>query len=289
MMISDPTDDLFDDDFLMEDEDDDTGNHEPAQPWRILIVDDEPGVHQVTKLALSGVTFDGTPLSFDSAHSAEEAMARIDGEEEYAVILLDVVMESDDAGLTFARWLRKERDIIHPRIILRTGQPGQAPEREVVVNYDINDYKAKADLTADRLFISIVTALRSYSEMKRVEAIEQEMRLLATQGSLLEHEVLMLLPVPVICLDGAGQVTVANQAAATLLGTADPSALFGTLAETSLPDALSDVAEAPGVHDVEIKGDLFRCRVDAVSVGEQSGHVICLLPARPEGPDGGRS
>jgi len=43
-----------------------------AEPWIIGIIDDEPGMHEVTKLALSRVEILGRPLAFVSAYDATE-------------------------------------------------------------------------------------------------------------------------------------------------------------------------------------------------------------------------
>lgn len=138
-------------------------------PWKLLIVDDEVEVHTVTKLALSDFKFQNRSIEFLSAYSGQEAIKLIDDIDDIAVILLDVVMETDDAGLEVVRHIR---DVAHNkmlRIILRTGQPGQAPERNVILNYDINDYKSKTELTSQRLFTTVVTAFRSYSDLSALE------------------------------------------------------------------------------------------------------------------------
>lgn len=137
--------------------------------WKVLIVDDEPEVHAVTKLALSDFTFQGKPLEFISAYSGAEAQAVIVEHPDAAIVLLDVVMETDDAGLNVARFIRDEAQNPHVRIILRTGQPGQAPERQVILNYDINDYKSKTELTAQKLFTVIMASLRSYRDIISLE------------------------------------------------------------------------------------------------------------------------
>src|SRR5258705_6903521 len=85
-----------------------------------------------------------------------------------AAVLLDVIMETDVAGLALVEYIRTELKNETVRIILRTGQPGQAPERRVIVDYDINDYKAKTELTADKLFTSLTSALRSYQQLQRM-------------------------------------------------------------------------------------------------------------------------
>lgn len=133
--------------------------------WKILLVDDEPDVHAVTRMALSGFSFAGRELEFISAHSGEEAKKAIVENPDTAVILLDVIMETDHAGLDVARFVREDAANQAVRIVLRTGQPGQAPESRVITNYDINDYKEKTELTAKKLFTLMYASLRSYRDI----------------------------------------------------------------------------------------------------------------------------
>ncbi|MCO4321776.1 response regulator [Aliidiomarina quisquiliarum] len=137
----------------------------PEDHWKILIIDDEPEVHAVTKLALSDFQFLGRGLEFHSAYSGVEACELVKAHPDAAIVLLDVVMETDDAGLNVARYIRDDLGNRYTRIILRTGQPGQAPERTVIVNYDINDYKSKTELTAQKLFTAVMASLRSYRDI----------------------------------------------------------------------------------------------------------------------------
>jgi response regulator RpfG family c-di-GMP phosphodiesterase len=155
-------------DFLFADE---TEELAPAHngSWKILIVDDEPEVHAVTKLALSDFVFQGKNLEFFSAFSGQDAKLLVEQHPDAAIILLDVVMETDDAGLLVARYIREVLHNHYLRIILRTGQPGQAPERQVIVNYDINDYKSKTELTAQKLFTVVMSSLRSYRDILAID------------------------------------------------------------------------------------------------------------------------
>ncbi|SEB55159.1 DUF3369 domain-containing protein [Paenibacillus sp. GP183] len=137
--------------------------------WEVLIVDDEKQVHQVTKMVLNDFIFDGKKLEFHSAFSATEAKELIEAHPNAALILLDVVMESEHAGLELIKYLRKEMKNQSIRIILRTGQPGQAPEKSVIMDYDINDYKEKTELTTQKLFTTVVSALRSFRDIKVIE------------------------------------------------------------------------------------------------------------------------
>jgi len=140
-----------------------------SQPWRVLIADDEDEVHTVTKLALADVMFKNRPLIFLHAYSAEEARCILSENNDVAIVLLDVVMESDHAGLQLVRDIRECMHNKRLRIVLRTGQPGQAPEREVVLNYDINDYKSKTELTRQKLLTCVISALRSFDDIVLLE------------------------------------------------------------------------------------------------------------------------
>ena len=138
-------------------------------PWKILIADDEEEVHQVTEVALIDVKFQGRALEFLHAYSAVEARDVLAAQPDVAIILLDVVMETDDAGLQLVRHIREQMQNRRLRIVLRTGQPGQAPERDVVIDYDINDYKAKTELTRQKLLTCIVSALRAHEDILALE------------------------------------------------------------------------------------------------------------------------
>ncbi|MDA8621698.1 DUF3369 domain-containing protein [Psychrosphaera sp.] len=156
--------------------------------WQILIVDDEPSIHTVTKLALSTFTFADKPLNFFNAYSGEEAKSILQKERNIAVILLDVVMETDSAGLDLVDFIRSEMGNHDVRIILRTGQPGQAPEYEVIKKYDINDYKEKTELTNQKLNTVIYSALRSYRDITAINRTRIGLeRIIEATSSLLQE------------------------------------------------------------------------------------------------------
>ena len=146
------------------------GGHLTDRCWKVLIVDDDQEVHSITTLVLRNFTYDGKKLLFLHAYSAAEAKKLIEEHPDTAVILLDVVMESHDAGLLLVEYVRKTRNNPFVRIILRTGQPGQAPEESVIIEYDINDYKEKTELSSQKLFTVMVSSLRTYRDMLIIEA-----------------------------------------------------------------------------------------------------------------------
>lgn len=143
---------------------------DPAKPWKIMIVDDEVSIHDVTKLALKRVEFSGRGLHFIHAYSGAEAKEALKEHPDTALILLDVVMENDHAGLDVAKYIRDVLANKNVRIVLRTGQPGQAPEREVITAFDINDYKEKTELTSSKLFTVVYSSLRAYRDIVAIGA-----------------------------------------------------------------------------------------------------------------------
>lgn len=158
-------------------------------PWKILIVDDEPEIHAVTRLVLGNFRFEERPLQFISAHSAAEGRAALTEHADIALILLDVVMETEHAGLDLVRWVREECDNHMVRIVLRTGQPGQAPEQRVTADYDINDYKEKTELTTHKLSATVRVALRGYRDIMAIEQARRGLeRVVAASAHIFSHQ-----------------------------------------------------------------------------------------------------
>jgi YesN/AraC family two-component response regulator len=142
-------------------------------PWKVLVVDDEEGIHGITRMIFRGYEFEQRPIELISAMSGAQARELLVKHPDIALALLDVVMETDNEGLQLVEHIRNELNNHDLRIILRTGHPGYAPEAQVIVNYDINDYLSKAELSASRLLTSVVVGLRSYRDIKsaRVQPI----------------------------------------------------------------------------------------------------------------------
>lgn len=177
-------------------------------PWRVLIVDDDVDVHVVTKFSLSNVCFLGRRLSFLHAYSGEEALNTLRNTPDIALVLLDVIMETSDAGLNVARQIR---DVLHNnlvRIVLRTGQPGQALEHSIILDYDINDFWCKTDLTTRKLFTTVISSLRAYNGLE-----EAHRRTMALQAEL-DHAQRLLFAVDqhalIMTLDRRGKIASVN-------------------------------------------------------------------------------
>ncbi len=158
---------------------------EPSGAWKIMIVDDDDFVHRVTELTLGDFRYENAAVQYLHAYSAAEARVLLRDNPDVAVILLDVVMETENAGLEFAKYVRRDAGNSFVRIILRTGQPGQAPERKVITEYDINDYKHKAELSEQRLFTSLTAAIRSYRDLRTIELGRQGLQGIITASTAL--------------------------------------------------------------------------------------------------------
>ncbi|KFI07752.1 EAL domain-containing protein [Massilia sp. BSC265] len=207
-----------------------------AATWRILVVDDDADVHSTTSFALKNVEMQGRPLEFLHAYSAREARAILEQQPDIAVVLLDVVMERPDAGLQLVRQIREELGLIEVRIILRTGQPGYAPEIEAIRGYDINDYRTKSELTRTKLYTAVAAAVRSYQQLRALDASRSGLEQIVSAGAQL------------MALHGVRDVAqgVLRQAAA-LLGLAPAGVLCVRESGQGRPDILHVVAAA-GEH-----------------------------------------
>ncbi|EXI70728.1 MAG: Bacteriophytochrome cph2 [Candidatus Accumulibacter sp. SK-11] len=172
-----------DDMVFIDDERQPVEEPDEARPWLVLVADDDDGVHEVTRFALGTMSILGRPLALLHARSGAEALVVLRQQPDIAVILLDVVMESDDAGLQLVDAIRSDQSLANTRIILRTGQPGHAPETETISRYDINDYKTKAELSESRLFASLTMAIRSYDQLQRLDAHRRGLEMIVTASN----------------------------------------------------------------------------------------------------------
>jgi PAS domain S-box-containing protein len=251
-------------DWMIEDELPPSGKPEAASagaanspaPWKVLIVDDDVDVHVVTKFSLSNACFMGRRLSFLHAYSGEEALTTLRTTPDIALVLLDVIMETSDAGLRVARLIR---DTLHNdlvRIVLRTGQPGQALEHSIILDYDINDFWCKTDLTTRKLFTTVISSLRAYAGLeaadRKLRAAQAELAHSAQELAVVDQHAVML------SLDLKGKISKVNDklcevfqySREELIG-ADPHLLHpAPYPHDQLADALQAVAAGEAWTDV---------------------------------------
>jgi CheY-like chemotaxis protein len=138
--------------------------------WNVLVVDDEHDVLSVTKLALKDVKVYGLPIKLHTAGSKAEAIEvlkrpssiRMGVESALAVAFIDVVMETQTAGLELCEYIRGPLKNKTAQLYVRTGQPGVAPERSVIDQYDISGYLTKVEATEQKLYSIVKTGIRQW-------------------------------------------------------------------------------------------------------------------------------
>lgn len=246
-----------DDELIFAKEEDSSVSSPALRGFKILIVDDEEEVHNITRVVLDGYLLDGRHLDFMGAYSGKEARKVIQENPDIAIILLDVVMEDDHAGLDVVRYIRDELCNKIVRIVLRTGQPGQAPEQEVVKRYDINDYKEKTELTVQKLHTTVTAALRAYRDILTIEQNRSGLqKIVSLTSSLLE------LREPRVFADGLLE---AYQGFLPRNG--HPHKKEGTCFVARHSDGQLDIIAAAGKHR-----DAVGERADKALLGDVAGH-----------------
>jgi len=144
--------------------------------WNLLIVDDDEEVHSVTRLVLKKVQVLGKYISIHSAYSAKQAKELMSNNIEFSFALIDVVMETNKAGLELIKWIRENKKNSNVRLVLRTGQPDEVPEIEIISQYDIHDYKEKSDLTAKKLYTLTFSCIRAYRDIVKAKKMKHMLR-----------------------------------------------------------------------------------------------------------------
>jgi signal transduction histidine kinase len=242
---------------LIDDSDADRPEASTVRKWKVAVIDDDRAVHEGTRFALSDYSLNGQTLEILSAYSAAEGRELMRAHPDIAAVLLDVIMETDAAGLDLVEFIRNELKNETVRIILRTGQPGQAPERRVIVDYDINDYKAKTELTADKLFTSLTAALRSYQQLERMVQTRRGLEIIIDAASTLYDfksmqrlaEGVLTQIASLLNVDCAGILVLRDGGAvnddfSVLAGSGCYSGLIGSAGQASLDSDLKQTVEA---------------------------------------------
>ncbi len=242
---------------LIDDSDADRPEASTVRKWKVAVIDDDRAVHEGTRFALSDYSLNGQTLEILSAYSAAEGRELMRAHPDIAAVLLDVIMETDEAGLDLVEFIRNELKNETVRIILRTGQPGQAPERRVIVDYDINDYKAKTELTADKLFTSLTAALRSYQQLERMVQTRRGLEIIIDAASTLYDfksmqrlaEGVLTQIASLLNVDCAGILVLRDGGAvnddfSVLAGSGCYSGLIGSAGQASLDSDLKQTVEA---------------------------------------------
>lgn len=153
--------------------------------WRVLAVDDDVDFQRATAFALSELEVLGGRVELVQAFSCREAQMMLAQQHDIALVLLDVVMETEDAGLRLIHSLREVIGNRDARVVLLTGEPGLAPAHEVMRDYDINDYWAKSELCAERLLTVLTAAVRCYAQLRAVATARRGLQMIVESSNAL--------------------------------------------------------------------------------------------------------
>ncbi|ANQ53972.1 phosphohydrolase [Thermosipho sp. 1063] len=136
--------------------------------WKVLLVDDEEDIHALTSIILKDIKFKNKRIKLLSAYSAKQAKELLIKEKDVSLSIIDIVMENENSGLELVKFIRETLNNQIMRIVIRTGQPGYAPPRDIILKYNINDYREKSELSSNGLFTMVIARLREYSEIKKL-------------------------------------------------------------------------------------------------------------------------
>ncbi|NHZ42797.1 PAS domain-containing protein [Massilia aquatica] len=267
--------------LIIEDDDPSDPLASPAQekpPWRILIVDDDVDVHVVTKFALSNTQFQGRRLSFLHAYSGKEALDTLRAMPDIALVLLDVIMETEDAGLQVAHKVRSELHNQLVRIVLRTGQPGQTLEHSIICDYDINDFWCKADLTTRKLFTTVIASLRAYASLQAAAADRAALQIQLAEARKVQE--LLGQQALVITFDPQGRLRDASERVCELSGKQRDQLIgreLDALHAAPFPEPLTSQIRLALAYDGAWSGDIHTQAADGGAL-----HLRCSVQALSE-------
>jgi diguanylate cyclase (GGDEF)-like protein/PAS domain S-box-containing protein len=266
---------------------------DPASCWIVLIVDDDQSVHDITELVLSGETILGRRLIILHAFSAVQARAVLRERPDISVLLLDVVMESEHAGLELVDFVRNDLRNALVRIVLRTGQPGLAPQKVIVTAHDINGYLEKSQITSPQLFCAVYTALSTYRDLAALDTAKRELQSAITAGQHREDRFRLLLdnsPIGLAEVTLTGRCARVNPALSEMLGYSEEELLSKTFHDITHPDDLSlDVANFQQLLDGKCasycmdkryfhkSGRIVHAQLNVALLRDETGTPICIL------------
>jgi len=256
-----------------------------AEGFTILSVDDDPEFQHSLRLALANFTFHDAPIRILSVNSAGAAARLLAEGEEVALVILDVVMETDDAGLRLVRSIREVLGNAEVRVVLVTGQPGLAPMKQSLSQLDISDYWLKTDLTVERLHGILMSNLRTWEQIRALGRARKGLQVIVEAGNCLTRSRSMADFSQRVMLELARLLGVAPEGLVCVAedGSAEHSPLrarivgaAGKLANT-IDMALSDL------HQGEIRESLVQALMSRTHVDGVTSQVL-FFPGAEEGP-----
>jgi len=271
---------LESDDELLEFSEETSPTAPGSAPWRILAVDDDVDFQNALAFSLKDAILLDRPIELTQAFSMSAAARILARGPEFAVVLADVVMETEDAGLRLAKAIREMLGYFDTRIILLTGQPGFAPIDSVMSRYDLSDYCLKSDINRRGIKNILTGSLRAYRDIAAVSfarrslnlILETSNRLVAKRrheeiANIVLHEITRMLSLPpegIVCVQSHPTAAVDPREVQVIGAAGRLASLVGTTA-----------AELP---NEEIAGALITALQEKHDVSTRDGNVLFFPP-----------
>ena len=130
--------------------------------WRVLIVDDEPELHVLTTTVLKDFMFEGKSLEFVSAHNELEISEALESDQDYAIIITDIIREEIDSGFKLIARIRSDSRFDNTYLIIRSGSLGLLSMRQAATDYDVDYINEKANFSTSIFFSVFTIGIRTY-------------------------------------------------------------------------------------------------------------------------------
>lgn len=133
--------------------------------FEVLVVDDEPDVIDVTKVALKNTSIYGSDIRVIPCRSKQSTLELLSEKVKsftIAIGLIDIRMEGEMSGLELCNYIRYALNNRAINLYIRTGSEDAGLEEEAIKNYEIDGYLSLSQMTRDKLFSIIACGIKNY-------------------------------------------------------------------------------------------------------------------------------
>ncbi len=151
-----------------------------ADCWSVLVVDDDPVVRHLTRENLRGVDVDGLPLEIDACENTDAARKLI-AATEYALIIMDVAIETEFAGLDLVEELKRSPGVGFTQVVVQSATPMTERSGRQAGMSGIADYWRKGEIAPLRMQVLVRGLVRAYATARSLHAEQLYLRKLLFQ------------------------------------------------------------------------------------------------------------
>lgn len=144
-------------------------NLENKDNWKVLIVDENDFTHVDIKENINNLKFENKYINFYDAYTVGEAISILREENDMALVLINVDIETKDYGLKLVKHIRETLNLIDIRILLMIEDKDDSFKEDTILDYDINGCGEKSSFIYKKVKTEIVSALRCYRDIKKIK------------------------------------------------------------------------------------------------------------------------